>query len=205
MSTLIRPRNGSSSLGARSTKQALQSWATLSSRMLKALVLKTKIDFFPTQSYRLLTTQIISIWTVYTVDFFFQSTNRNTGLKKKKKWVEACLCPARLAREPCPSLSPVSALLALGGPYLSSVAAVSIPLSVRWDLSVLKIWSCWSGLKVRNCWTSLLGFGPLQEDEQTTLSKAGAKHFKGLIILVAVPFLDPLLIEGRRGPQRIHN
>ena len=177
MSTLIRPRNGSPSLGARSTKQALQSRATLSSRMLKALVLKTKIDFFPTQSYRLLTTQIISIWTAYT-DSFFKSTNRNTGLKKKK-WVEACLCPAGLAWEPCPSLSPISALLALGGPYLSSVAAVSIPLSVRWDLSVLKIWSCWSGLKVRNCWTSLLGFGPLQKDEGTTLSKAGAKQHQG--------------------------
>ena len=105
MSTLIRPRNGNPSLGARSTKQALQSRATLSSRMLKALVLKTKTDFFPTQSYRLLTTQIISIWTVYT-DFFSKSTNRNTGLKK---WVEACLCPAGLAWEPCPSLSPASA------------------------------------------------------------------------------------------------
>ena len=176
MSALIRPRNGSPSLGARSTKQALQSRATLSSRMLKALVLKTKIDFFPTQSYRLLTTQIISIWTVYT-DFFSKSTNRNTGLKKKSE-LKPVFVQLGLPGSPAPH-SALLLLLALGGPYLSSVAAVSIPLSVRWDLSVLKIWSCWSGLKVRNCWTSLLGFGPLQEDEGTTLSKAGAKQLQG--------------------------
>ena len=124
MSTLIRPRNGSSSLGARSTKQALQSWATLSSRMLKALVLKTKIDFFPTQSYRLLTTQIISIWTVYTVDFFFQSTNRNTGLKKKKSELKLVFVQLGLPGSPAPH----SALFRLSWPWVA-------PTCPLWQLS----------------------------------------------------------------------
>lgn len=120
MSTLIRPRNGSPSLGARSTKQALRSRATLSSRMLKALVLKTKIDFFPTRSYRLLTTQIISIRTAYT-DSFFKSTNRNTGFKKKKvswslslsSW--ACLGALPLTRSYFCSPGPGWPLLVLCG------------------------------------------------------------------------------------------
>lgn len=47
MTTLIKPRYGSSSLGARSTKQVLQSWATLSSRLLKTSVLKTQMVLPP--------------------------------------------------------------------------------------------------------------------------------------------------------------
>lgn len=38
----------------------------------------------------------------------------------------------------------------------------NIPLSTRCAFSVLKMWSCWSGRKVKNCWISLLGLGPLK-------------------------------------------
>ena len=201
MSALIRPRNGSPSLGARSTKQALQSRATLSSRMLKALVLKTKIDFFPTQSYRLLTTQIISIWTVYT-DFFSKSTNRNTGLKKKVSW------SLSLSSWACLGALPLTQPCFCSWPWVA-------PTCPLWQLSASpcrsgETWACWrygvADLASRSgtAEPAYLGLGPCKRMKEQHWAKQEPSNFKGLIISVVVPFLDSLLMEGR-GPQRIHN
>lgn len=52
--------------------------------------------------------------------------------------------------------------LSVLSPIYASSRLPRTPLSTRCALSVLKMWSCWSGLRVRNCWISLLGLGPLE-------------------------------------------
>lgn len=51
--------------------------------------------------------------------------------------------------------------------YASS-EPTNTPLSTRCAFSVLKMCSCWSGLKVKNCWISLLGLGPLKHKSIVT-------------------------------------
>lgn len=51
--------------------------------------------------------------------------------------------------------------------YASS-EPTNTPLSSRCAFSVLKMCSCWSGLKVKNCWISLLGLGPLKHKSIVT-------------------------------------
>lgn len=136
--SLIKPRKGSSGLGAGHTKQALQSWATNTIfQVIKNLFEKPKWfyphDFFPTQTVFTHNPNQKHVDCIHR--FCFLNPQIKT-LKKKKKDSELkpCLCPSYTSWA-ClgtrPSLSPGPALPAPGGPYSSSGAAVSIPLSIR--------------------------------------------------------------------------
>lgn len=91
----------------------------------------------------------------------------------------------------------------------------NIPLSTRCAFSVLKMWSCWSGRKVKNCWISLLGLGPLIKLAMYTLTKVAIRYWQskrsmippcpGIVLaksLILKALLNPLAKKPPNGPIR---
>lgn len=93
-----------------------------------------------------------------------KTTNANIYQERKKSYSEMRPCYCLKSGKPGISSRRLVCFQSCSNcpAVYASSKLPNIPLSTRCAFSVLKMWSCWSGRKVKNCWISLLGFGPLK-------------------------------------------
>lgn len=105
-------------------------------------------------------------------------TNANIYQERKKSYSEMRPCYCLKSGKPGISSRRLVCLQSRSNrpAVYASSKLPNIPLSTRCAFSVLKMWSCWSGRNVKNCWISLLGLGPLIKLAMYTLTKVAIRY-----------------------------